>query len=173
MKKYKGLNRYITKWRGFLDETLYMRGILITSITGILILSIFVFDIKVSKVIGKIPLLSSVINTKILEEFEAINTNDEFYQAMMSDSEGSHITYNKETESTTIPVSEVITKPIPKDIAIPKAIQDILPEKAKIADVAVRNVSPTEKLFKITLDNGVIRYVQVKKESEKYIIEAK
>jgi hypothetical protein len=55
-----------------------------------------------------------------------------------------------------------------KSISIPKKIQSILPEKAKIENMGVQNISPTEKLFKITLDSWAIRYVQVKKESGKY-----
>lgn len=49
----------------------------------------------------------------------------------------------------------------------------MLPEKAKIESMVVKNISPTERLFKITLDTGVIRYVQVKKESENYVIEGR
>lgn len=56
---------------------------------------------------------------------------------------------------------------------IPKAIQNILPENAKIEDVTVRNISSTEKLFKITLDSGIIRYIQVKREDGKYVIVGK
>ena len=80
---------------------------------------------------------------------------------------------NKGENITIVPASEVTTKPIPKDISIPKVIQNTLPEKAKIENMAVQNISPTEKLFKITLDNGVTRYVQVKKESERYLITGK
>ena len=140
------------------------------------------FDIKVSQIVQKIPLLSSIIDTKLLEEFEAINEQDEFYQAMMSDSwspsvasSNTNISDNTGENVVTVPVSEVENDPpeetIPKDTR--KAIQNILPERAKIENILVQKVSPTEKLFKIILDNGMVRYVQVKKESEKYMIEGR
>ncbi|MDD5377362.1 MAG: hypothetical protein PHH16_04605 [Candidatus Gracilibacteria bacterium] len=179
VKKYEGINRYITKWKKFLEETTNTRGAAIIGITGVLILSIFVFNIKVSKIIDGIPLLNSVINTKILAEFEAINTQDAFYQAMMSDSgaspEGSSSSSDMQEggKSTIIPASAVIIKPAPKNIPIPSAIQNILPEKTKIEDVTVQNISPTEKLFKINLDNGATRYIQVKKEGGNYVIAGK
>lgn len=59
---------------------------MIVGFTVFLVVCIFVFDVKVSKIVEKIPLLSSVIDTKILEEFEAINEDDEFYRVAMSDS---------------------------------------------------------------------------------------
>ena len=149
------------------------------STTAFLVICIFVFDIKVSAIVQKIPILSSIIDTKILEEFEAINEQDEFYQAMMSDSGKpsswpSGTSDNKEGENiVTVPASEISAKPPLKDIPIPKAIQNILPENAKIEDVTVRNISSTEKLFKITLDSGIIRYIQVKREDGKYVIVGK
>lgn len=178
VKKYEGFNRYFTKIKVFSDRVMGMKWGIIVSITVFLVICIFTFDIKVSGIIQKIPILSSVIDTKILKEFEAINEHDEFYRAMMSDSGTSSRWQNnssddKEAENITVPVSEVTTKPIAKNISIPKAIQNILPEKAKIEDVAVQNISPTEKLFKITLDSGMIRYIQVKKEDGNYIIVGK
>lgn len=109
----------------------------------------------------KIPILSSIIDTKMLKEFEAINEQDEFYQAMMKDSGAS------------VPLDEATENPSLKNIPIPQAIQNILPKKAKIEDMAVQNISPTERLFKVTLDNGAIRYIQVKKENGKYVIAGK
>jgi hypothetical protein len=46
------------------------------------ILIIFAFDIKLSKFISKIPLLNSVIDSTILETFEKVNENDEFYKSL-------------------------------------------------------------------------------------------
>ncbi|MDD5197784.1 MAG: hypothetical protein PHN60_02895 [Candidatus Gracilibacteria bacterium] len=178
IKKYEGFNRYITKIKAWSERIVGMKGGIVVGTTTFLIICIFAFNIKVSAIVQKIPILSSIIDTSILKEFEAINTNDEFYQAMMSDSgtPSSGLTNaagNREYESTTVPVSEIAAKLVPKNIVIPKAIQNILPEKAKIEDMTVQNISPTEKLFKITLDTGVTRYVQVKRESENYIIEGR
>jgi hypothetical protein len=61
----------------------------IVSSTIFLIICIFAFDVKVSAIVSKIPLLSSIIDTKILKEFEAINEQDEFYRAMMGETENS------------------------------------------------------------------------------------
>jgi hypothetical protein len=182
VKKYIGFNRYITKLRGFLDKIMGMKGGIILSTTAFLVVCILVFNVKVSQIIQKIPILSSVIDTKILEEFEAINEGDEFYQALMSDNNSAiapestiDTSQDKKTEGTNISnvPPENTTKPIFKDVPIPKAIQNILPAKAKIENMVVRNISPTEKLFKITLDNGITRYVQVKKESGMYEIVGK
>lgn len=182
VKKYEGFNRYITKAKELWDKFMRMRWGIALSTTAFLVICILVFDIKVSQIVQKIPLLSSIIDTKLLEEFEAINEQDEFYQAMMSDSwspsvasSNTNISDNTGENVVTVPVSEVENDPpeetIPKDTR--KAIQNILPERAKIENILVQKVSPTEKLFKIILDNGMVRYVQVKKESEKYMIEGR
>lgn len=147
--------------------------------TVFLIVCIFAFDIKVSAIISKIPLLSSIIDTKVLQEFEAINEQDEFYRAMMGEdtlpteppknASGSS-TVSSDTPSTTAnPASKVSSKPI----AIPKTIKSLIPERVKIENMEVQNISSTEKLFKIKLDNGAVRYVEVKKESGKYEIVGK
>lgn len=151
------------------DRLIGMKGGIAVIITTFLIICIFMFDVKVSAIIQKIPLLSSIIDTKILEDFEAINERDEFYKAMMNTpvasslSNGSMDTSKKEEEAIVVPSSE-ITPALSVNIPIPKAIQNLLPPGAKIGDMTVRNVSPTERLFKITLDSGVIRYIQVRKE---------
>lgn len=62
-----------------------MKGAIVAGITGFLIITIFVFDVKVSKIIEKIPILSSIIDTQVLADFEAINEKDEFYQALISE----------------------------------------------------------------------------------------
>jgi len=180
VKKYEGFNRYITKVKVWSEKIVGMKWGIVVSTTIFLIICIFVFDIKVSAIVQKIPILSSIIDSKMLKEFEAINEQDEFYQVMMSDywttslwQTDISLNNNKGENITIVPASEVTTKPIPKDISIPKVIQNTLPEKAKIENMAVQNISPTEKLFKITLDNGVTRYVQVKKESERYLITGK
>lgn len=86
IKKYEGFNRYITKIKLFNERIMGMKGGIIVSTTAFLIICIFAFNIKASAVISKIPLLSSIIDTKILKEFEAINEQDEFYRAMMGES---------------------------------------------------------------------------------------
>jgi hypothetical protein len=42
--------------------------------------AIFVFDIKISKTLEQLPLLSSIIDTDIIETFETLNETDEYYQ---------------------------------------------------------------------------------------------
>lgn len=54
--------------------------------------------------------------------------------------------------------------------SVPKVLYSVLPDKSKIENIVVRTISPVEKLFKITLDGGTVRYIQVKKENEKYVI---
>lgn len=147
-------------------------------ITVFLVVCIFTFDIKVSKVIQKIPILSSVIDTKILEDFEAINEHDEFYRAMMSSSQESSPTAVvtgavEENGMHSIPDSVTTSQSRLRDTAIPSAIQNILPIRAKINDMGVQNISPTKKLFRLTLSDGSVRYIQVSKEDGLYSVVGK
>lgn len=85
-----------------------MKGAIVVGITSFLIITIFVFDIKVSAIIKKIPVLSSIINTQVLADFEAINEKDEFYKALISEdidtsSSKSSSSSSKQGETTTIP----------------------------------------------------------------------
>lgn len=152
-----------------------MKGGIIFTLTSLLIVFIFVFDVKVSAIVRKIPILSSVIDTKMLEEFEAINEQDEFYQAIMKDADGEEYKSEPDTAPNTtsgkVLSPDVLPSAMPfKDAPVPKAIKNLLPAKAKIENMAVRNISATEKLFRVTLDNGMVRYIQVRKEGGKYVI---
>jgi len=53
---------------------------------------------------------------------------------------------------------------------IPDSLKTAIPSGVKIADIKVRAVSTLEKLFQITLDNGDVQYINVKKYDGKYQI---
>lgn len=107
-KKYEWFNRYFTKFQELIEKVTGMKGAIVVGITGFLIITIFIFDIKVSKIIEKIPILSSIIDTQVLADFEAINEKDEFYKALISkdidtSSSISSPSSSKQDETTTIP----------------------------------------------------------------------
>jgi hypothetical protein len=113
-----------------------------------------------SKVIRKIPILNSVLDTKILEEFEAINEHDDFYQAMI---------HNDQELSTESHVGDVKNSTA-KNILVPKNLQKIFPPDSKIQEISVQNISESKKLFKITLSDESTRYIQASKENGIYSI---
>ena len=169
LHKYVGFSRHITKVREWNEKFVGIRGGLIIGITILLIICVFVFDIRVSKVIQKIPLLSSIIDTKLLEEFEAINEQDDFYTSV---TQAPVVLDFSQDVSSTSPQNDIIPINASWWVAkvFPQVIHDILPKDTKVENVAVRNIAPLEKLFKISLDGGKIQYIQVKKENDKYII---
>lgn len=166
-----------------------MKGAIVVGITSFLIITIFVFDIKVSKIIEKIPILSSIIDTQVLADFEAINEKDEFYQAMMSQNISGSLESLPSDEKISVPVEtasgkdnttedsemkqpdRVTTNATSKPrLPIPDVLKRTIPRGVKIADIKVRSVSTLEKLFRITLDNGDVQYINVKKYDGKYQI---
>lgn len=190
VKKYEGFNRYITKIKKFNDRIMGMKWGIVLGITTFLIVCIFIFDIKVSKIIEKIPILSSIIDTQVLKDFEAINEKDEFYRALMTEdssvlsqeislpsseqvgsilqtNSGLISSFKNNEEKQTSATLDVTTK---NSLPIPNFLKKILPWGVKIADIKVRSVSNVEKLFRITLDNGDTRYINVKKYDGKYEI---
>gem|GEM_PF-5448644 len=187
-KKYEGFNRYITKFQDFIEKVTGMKGAIVIGITSFLIVTIFVFDIKVSKIIEKIPILSSIIDTQVLADFEAINEQDEFYQAMMSQNiSGSLGSFssdekvvtptetasgkNNTMEDSEVKQTDKVTSATNKPrLPIPDFLKRTVPRGVKIADIKVQTVSAIEKLFRITLDNGDVQYVNVKKSDNKYQI---
>lgn len=57
-----------------------------------------------------------------------------------------------------------------RSFPIPNFLKKELPRGVKIADIKVRAISTLEKLFRITLDNGDVQYINVKKYDGKYQI---
>lgn len=192
-KKYEWFNRYLTKFQELIEKVTGMKGAIVVGITSFLIITIFVFDIKVSKIIEKIPILSSIIDTQVLADFEAINEKDEFYQALMSQNISSSAPMslsNNESEiwTASMPVEtssgkdntirdgeakqpdKVVTAANKSHLPIPEFLKRAVPRGVKIADIKVRSVSTLEKLFRITLDNGDVQYINVKKYDGKYQI---
>lgn len=153
--------------RQYSEKIMGVKAELIMAATIFLVIIIFIFDIRVSKIIQRIPLLSSVIDTKVLEEFETINENDEFYRALMKENDilSRPIPNFPITSSGNMGTNSGYDSPF-----VPDAIESILPEGARIRDIHVRPISTSEKLFRITLDTGEVRYVQVRKDDGKWDI---
>ena len=143
-----------------------IKYILWVSITIILILLIFVFDIKVSGYIKKIPLLSSVINTDILEKFEQVNENDAFYKQIKKE-----LKINKSTaqDSTNDEVKWILQdfnifgKNESNTINSSKNVSSFK-NGLNVIDIVVRNINSNEKIFRITLENWEQKFINVLKD---------
>jgi len=99
-------NSFINKSKELIKRLLWYKWAVTTAITWILIIGTFMFDIKFSKIINEIPLLWSIINTEILEEFENINEKDEYYSNL------SWSILNNETQIKWTQVSNIKVKTI-------------------------------------------------------------
>lgn len=64
------------------QNIIWYKWVITTTITWILIIWTLMFDIKFSKIIDNIPLLWSIIDTELLEEFENISDSDEYYNSL-------------------------------------------------------------------------------------------
>lgn len=68
------------KFRDVLENLDKIKVIFWALITFICFILIFTFNINISGYIKNIPLINSIVNTDILESFEKVNMNDEFYK---------------------------------------------------------------------------------------------
>ncbi len=97
----------------------------------------------------------------MLSEFETINENDIFYNAAISEL-GLAASLGRGHEETIL-AQQSTTQPALSDGA----------RKPKIESVAVRNISPDEKLFRITVEDGNVWYLRVQKENSDYLTGSK
>ncbi|EKE26110.1 MAG: hypothetical protein ACD_4C00435G0002 [uncultured bacterium (gcode 4)] len=145
---------YIKSVWEFLGKVKYIVWI---GITLVLILAIFVFDVKVSEYIKKIPLLTSIVNTDILEAFEKVNDNDEFYKEIKKELKINDLSDKRWTsEIQGISFGENNDSMNPSKIISRKLWLNI-------EDIKVKNISPNEKLFRMTFQNWEQRFIKVLK----------
>lgn len=124
------------KW--YFSKILDYKYLIWFSLTWVCLILIFVFDIKVSSYIEKLPILSSVIDTDTLEQFEDINESDDFYQSILQELSSSNSwTTNW---SWTSSMSKVFT------------------------DAKVKKVSPNENIFRVKLLDWTEQLITVKKD---------
>lgn len=164
--EHTGWRAYLTLWREKVEILSKIKAPLAVGFTLFLIILILVFNVRVSSFIESIPLLSSVINTTVLKEFEDVSTNDDYYQALAGSMERTIGRDNTANTSNDTPNSIVNIRdnsgsylaalPYPKD---------------DIQKVQVKVMAPEKKLFRIILKTGEIRYVTVEKGSDgKYTV---
>lgn len=82
LKEIKWINWILNKFKNIFETFGKIKLTIWVIITSILVLVISIFDIQISGFIKNIPLLNSIINVDILETFENINENDEFYKKL-------------------------------------------------------------------------------------------
>ncbi len=153
LKEMKWFWFIANKFKHFWEIFLKMKVAVWVWLTVLCVIIIFAFDIKISKFISKIPLLSSVIDTSILETFEEVNKNDEFYKSMKTVIDNPRVNLNQKEnikfgESPSILLEQ----------------QDISTVWQTIRDIKVKNVSTNEKIFKIDLENWKQKFVTVIKD---------
>lgn len=85
IKEMRWLNGVFNKLKSILEALWKIKFITGVLFTIVFIGLIFIFDIKISWIIKNIPILNSIINTDILEAFEEVNKNDEFYKNLSSE----------------------------------------------------------------------------------------
>ena len=105
--------------------------------TAICVIAIFVFDIKISDSLSKMPLVSSVINTDILKAFEDVNENDDYYKELSK-----QVWINK------------------------KDWKYKLSDDVNSVDIKVQSVSANEKRFKLTFLDWSEQLITVNKNSD-------
>lgn len=82
LKEIKWINWIFNKLKNAIETFGKLKLIIWVLVTSILVIFISIFDIQISGFIKNIPLLNSIINTEVLESFENVNENDEFYQKL-------------------------------------------------------------------------------------------
>lgn len=82
LKEIKWFNWIFNKFKALFETFGKIKLIVWVLITSILVIIISIFDIQISGFIKNIPLLNSIINTELLESFEDVNENDEFYKKL-------------------------------------------------------------------------------------------
>lgn len=113
-------------------------------LTVFCLILIFWFDIKVSGYISKLPILSSIIDTDTLEQFEEINASDDFYQWLLQE-------FNSSINSSGSSSSSVV------NWEAQKMNSNIL------KDVKVRKISANERIFRVKWPDWTEQFVTVKK----------
>lgn len=113
-------------------------------LTVFCLILIFWFDVKVSGYIAKLPILSSIIDTDTLEQFEEINANDDFYQWLLQEFNSSIGSSDSSNSSVANWESQKINSSILKDIK-------------------VRKVSATEKIFRVKWPDWTEQFITVKR----------
>ncbi|MDD2516430.1 MAG: hypothetical protein PHF46_00335 [Candidatus Gracilibacteria bacterium] len=175
LQKNSGLNLYINKTKEYLEKLNGMKAVVGIGITFILIILIFAFDIKVSQIIKSIPLLSSIINVEVIEQFEKLNENDEDYKTInqfLNDSRSGinkddiskvevkvdKNAYKKDNTNTTNINVNVSSFPLASS------------ESTKTVDTSNSNniKEQKERTIRITLKNGKQITIRMGKDSSKY-----
>jgi len=82
LKEIKWINWISNKLKDIIETFGKIKLIVWVLVTSILVILISIFDIQISGIIKNIPLLNSIINTEVLETFENVNENDEFYKKL-------------------------------------------------------------------------------------------
>lgn len=142
----------------FMNKIKYIAWI---SLTLLLILAIFVFDIKVSEYIKNIPLLSSIINTEILESFEKINENDEFYKEIKKKLKLERVV-NIDRKDQWSGLMDFWFLWFENNNS-PAQVINSSKSWLNINDIKVKNISQNEKIFRIILQNWEQRFIKVTK----------
>lgn len=175
LQKNSWLNLYINKTKEYLEKLNGMKAVVWIGITFILIILIFAFDIKVSQIIKSIPLLSSIINVEVIEQFEKLNENDEDYKTInqfLNDSRSwinkddiskvevkvDKNAYKKDNTNTTNINVNVSSFPLASS------------ESTKTVDTSNSNniKEQKERTIRITLKNGKQITIRMWKDSSKY-----
>ncbi|MDD2486839.1 MAG: hypothetical protein PHS92_00510 [Candidatus Gracilibacteria bacterium] len=161
LEESEGINYIFNKMKEFLEFLNKLKLILGLIITTILICLVLIFDIKLSEYIKKIPLLSSIINTEVLESFEKVNEKDEFYKEVKSklninNAKDKKIDFN-ESNLKDYNIYEFIEN----NNKMINSTSQINQENPSISDIKVRNISPNEKIFRLDLNNGEQKFIKV------------
>lgn len=168
IQKYEELKKQIesSKWIiWFLNKIkdsinyIYTRKIVIwTSLTVMLMFMIFVFDIKVSNFVSKIPLISSILDIDLLKSFEEVNINDEYFQEL---SQNFWVNMgNVVNNSWQIEDNQVIFKYLNDNV------EKVVTPRLWEFEIKVKNVSDTEKIFRLKKDNWEVEYITIKKSED-------
>lgn len=136
IKSYSFSNRFFTYSKDFLEKVWNIKAIASIAISMFLVFWIFYNPAFVKKVMEEIPLLSSIVDSDILEWFENLNEGDEFYAN----------------------IEDLMDKKSPKNPMIQKI------KEVWIKYVKVKYININERLYKIKFNNDNEGFIRVHKD---------
>lgn len=143
----KWIRWFFNKIKDFFEQIFSYKYVVWIWLTWICLILIFWFNVKVSEYISKLPILSSIIDTETLEQFEAVNEDDDFYKWVMQEFES-------------INSSDSVVNSEDKDSSV-KIVEKIDPTILK--DMKVRKVNENERIFRVKWADWVEQFITVKK----------
>ena len=143
----KWIKWFINKIKSIWELVYSYKYLAVLSLTWICIIMIFVFDIKVSAYLAKLPLISSIIDTDLLKQFEDVNDNDEYYKQIKNEIWIDKINFWADKVENG---SSSMTKTYPTN-------------DQGISDIKVKKISENERMFRITLNDWEEQLIPVNK----------